>query len=110
MFDIILDGLLIGAIVGLLYCWLRGIDDDDCGWVLLGGFIAFGLIVALLLPQALFAKLHNFLLAIFLAILGYRILSRRPKDEYQKNDRWLGWMLIVMAVLIGLSGLCDVFC
>lgn len=103
MFDIILDGLLIGTMAGLLYCWLRGIDDDDCGWVLLGGFIAAGLLIALLLPQALFTELHDFLLAIFLAFLGYRILSHKPRNEYQKNNRFFGWMLIVLAALLAIT-------
>jgi len=105
MFDIILDGLLIGTMAGLLYCWLRGIDEDDCGWVLLGGFIAFGLIVALLLPQAIFTKLHDFLLAIFVAFLGYRILSHKPRNEYQKNNRFFGWMLIILAALMAITAI-----
>jgi len=64
-----------------------------------------GLIVALLLPQASFAKLHDYILAIFMALFGYRILSHEPRDEYEKNNRFFGWLLIILAAFMAITAI-----
>jgi len=110
MIDIILCGLFIGLAASALYCLATGVRSEDCPWQPLLLLTPAGILAAYFLPRHLVEPVTNLAMAIVVVYSGYGILSHQPKDEHEKNNRWLGWMLIVIAVLIGLSGLCDVFC
>jgi len=110
MLDIVICGLFLGLTALALYCLLSGVKNEDCPWQPLLLFVPAGILAAYYLPRDLVHPVTNVAMSIFVAYSGYCILSRQPRDEHEKNNRWLGWMLIVMAVIIGLSGLCDVFC
>ena len=100
MLDIILCGAYIGFVAALIYCQVLGINDSDCSWKPLLAFTVAGVLIASLLPKSLVAPVRDLSLATFTAIIGYKILSHESQDEYQKNDRFLGWVLIALAVLL----------
>jgi len=90
----------MGFVAALIYCQVSGINDSDCSWKPLLAFTVAGVIIASLLPKPLVAPVRDLSLATFTAMVGYKILSREPRDEYQKNNRFFGWVLIALAVLL----------
>ncbi len=83
-----------------MYCLALGIADGDCPWKLLLVFIVAGVLVAGFLPEFLLKPVTNLSIAVYTGIAGYKIVGREPKDEYQKNDRFLGWALLVFAAML----------
>ena len=103
MLEAIITGLVLGTLLVAILEQARGGHLAAGDWAYAAIILLAALAVVWALPPGFYRPLRELALAGFVFALGYGLIKRACGDPHERNNRYLGWVLVVFSAFLAVA-------